>query len=78
MYSPSDSPFDLATPVGSGAAPSSPPERIFCFTVEDDDDDDEDYGTLVTESSFSVDFDEECERALAFYNRELESTEVTL
>lgn len=78
VYNPSDSPFDLATPVGSGAAPSSPPERIFCFTVEDDDDDDEDYGTLVTESSFSVDFDEECERALAFYNRELESTEVTL
>lgn len=78
--------FDITVkstaPPASTAAPSSPPRRIFHFTVgkdEDDiEDDDEDYGTLVADSSFSVDFDEECQRAMAFYSRELKCLEVTL
>lgn len=62
----------LEEPFEPKAVPSSPPRRIFHFTVGDeDDDDDEDYGTPIADSSFSVDFNEECERALAFYNREM-------
>ena len=65
----------LAAPLEPKAAPSLPPVRIFHFTVgddeeNDDDDDDEDYGTLVSNSSFRVDFEEECDRAMAFYSRE--------
>ncbi|KAH0826536.1 hypothetical protein J3R83DRAFT_4889 [Lanmaoa asiatica] len=66
----------------SKATPSSPPARIFRFTIGDDEDNadgdgDGDYGTIVPDSNFSADFDEECERALAFYSRELKCPEET-
>lgn len=64
----------LAVPVESKATPS-PPGPIFRFAVgeaedSNEDDDDEDYGMVVPDPTFSVDFDEECERAMAFYSRE--------
>jgi len=76
-------PMRLGVPLESKAAPPSPPERIFRFTVgedgdDNDDEDYEDYGTLVASSSFNVDFDEECERAMAFYSRELKCSEAGL
>ena len=77
-----DIPLKLEVPPESKATPPSPPGRIFRFTVGEDedenDDEDEDYGTLVADSGFSVDFDEECERAMAFYRRELKFSEVAL
>ncbi|KAF8137396.1 hypothetical protein EV363DRAFT_1394946 [Boletus edulis] len=74
-----------AAPLESWETPSSPPKRIFRFTVgededhnEDDEEEEEDYGMLVANSSFSVDFDEECERALAFYSRESKYSEAAM
>lgn len=70
----------------SKAASSSPPTRLFRFTLagddsdddDDDDDEDEDYGTLLSHTRFSAEFDEECERALAFYCRESNCSETSL
>lgn len=78
-----DIPIKLEVPLESKATPPSPPRRIFRFTIGDDedgkdDDEDDDYGMLVADSGFSVDFDEECERAMAFYSRELKFSEVAL
>jgi hypothetical protein len=78
-----DIPIKLEAPLESEATPPSPPGRIFRFTVGEDedengDDEDEDYGMLVADSGFSADFDEECERAMAFYSRELKFSEVVL
>ena len=73
----------LAVPVGSNAAPPLPPEPIFRFTVGEDEDknddgEDEDYGTVVSDPTFGVDFEEECERAMAFYGRESRCSEMVL
>ncbi|KAF8549442.1 hypothetical protein OG21DRAFT_589057 [Imleria badia] len=82
-YDAIDIPEKAAAPLQFTAAPSSPPRRIFHFTVggdedDEDEDEDEDYGTLVADATFSVDFDEECERAMAFYSRELKRSVRTL
>lgn len=76
-------PTRLGVPLESEAAPPPPPERIFRFTVgevggDNDDEDYEDYGTPIADSGFNVDFDEECERAMAFYSRELKCSGVGL
>ena len=75
----SDTPAKLTSPLGPKTAAPLPPAPAFRIPVEDgDDDDDEDYGTLISNSSLSVDFEEECERAIAFYNRESKCSGMTL
>lgn len=80
-----DMSMKLAVPPESKADPSLLSAPIFRFTIggdeendDDDDDDDDDYGTQIIDSSFRVDFEEECERAMAFYSRESKCLEMGL
>lgn len=78
-----DMSMKLAMPIESKADPTSPPGPIFRFSAgqdedNNDDDEDEDYGMVVSDPTFNMDFDEECERAMAFYSRESKSPEMVL